>query len=356
MPQTIKGIDLFCGAGGVTHGFKKAGIPMVLGVDSDPCVKTTFEKNNKTPFLCADIQKLTARRIIESTKLSKGDWIVISSCAPCQPFSLQNNKIRQENDIRKDLGFEAVRIISEFEQEEYSPASVFIENVPEFEKTEIWRGIEKALLRLGFSIRASVVNFAQYGIPQNRKRFLCVAHKGYRFFRFPHYTHGDGRAPFKTVSDAFEGLPKIGAGDECTQTPNHKTRALSPLNLKRISHVPKNGGSRTSFPDELVLECHKEFKGHKDVYGRMRNDEPSPTVTTRCISITNGRFGHPTENRGISLREAARLQAFPDTFIFHGDNLQTNSKMIGNAVPVEIARIFGQHIKKHILSGQAVKK
>jgi DNA (cytosine-5)-methyltransferase 1 len=352
----IKGIDLFCGAGGVTHGFRQAGIPMALGVDFDSSLQTTFEKNNKTPFLCADLQKLSIDKIIKYSKIKKNEKIIISSCAPCQPFSLQNNKVRREYDIRTDLGFETVRIISEFEEKGFSPVSVFIENVPEFEKTEIWRGIEKALLRLGFSLRAAVVNFSQYGIPQNRRRFLCVAHKGYRFFKFPPITHGVGRVPLKTVGDAFEGLPKIGAGEECAETPNHKTRALSPLNLKRISHVPKNGGSRTSFPDELVLECHKKFKGHKDVYGRMKSDEPSPTVTTRCISITNGRFGHPTENRGISLREAARLQTFPDEFIFHGENLQTNSKMIGNAVPVEIAKIFGQHIKQHILSGQILKR
>ena len=356
MSPKISGIDLFCGAGGVTHGFRMAGVHMVLGVDSDPSLKSTYESNNKTPYLCADIQKLKAEEIIKLSKIKKSDKIVLSSCAPCQPFSLQNNKSDKEHDIRKDLGFETVRIIAELENTGYSLASVFIENVPGFEQTDIWKDIENSLLRLGFSLRAAVVNFANYGIPQNRKRFICVAHKGYSFFRFPPETHGVGRLPLKTVRQAFEGLSKIGAGQECEKTPNHKTRALSPLNLARIAHVPKNGGSRTSFPEELVLECHKDFKGHKDVYGRMKNDMPSPTVTTRCISITNGRFGHPTQNRGISLREAARLQTFPDKFIFHGDNLQTNSKMIGNAVPVEIARIFGQNIKKHILSEQAIRK
>jgi len=356
MQPKISGIDLFCGAGGVTYGFRMAGITMALGVDADSCLKKTFEKNNKTPFFCSDIREIKGEEIIKISQISKDDSIVLSSCAPCQPFSLQNNKKYQEHDLRKDLGFETIRIICEIEEAGYSPVSVFIENVPEFEKTDIWAEMEKALLRLGFSLRAKVVNFAYYGIPQNRKRFICVAHKGYKFFQFPSITHGEGRLPLRTVGEAFEGLPKLGAGQECSKTPNHKTRALSPLNLTRISHVPKNGGSRTSFPDELVLDCHKEFKGHTDVYGRMKSDEPSPTVTTRCISITNGRFGHPTENRGISLREAARLQTFPDKFIFHGENLQTNSKMIGNAVPVEIAKIFGQHIKQHILSGQILKR
>jgi len=356
MQKRISGIDLFCGAGGVAHGFKLAGLHMALGVDFNPNLKTTFEKNNETPFLCADIKKTTATQIIESSGIKKSDMIVISSCAPCQPFSLQNNKNDKEHDIRKDLGFETVRIIAELENAGFSPATVFIENVPEFGKTDIWEEIEKTLLRLGFSIRATVVNLAHYGIPQNRKRFICVAHKGYCFFRFPIETHGLGRLPLKTVRQAFEGLSKIRAGQECEKTPNHKTQALSPLNLARIAHVPKNGGSRASFPAELVLKCHKDFKGHENVYGRMMSDKPSPTVTTRCISITNGRFGHPTEDRAISLREAARLQTFPDQFVFHGQNLLANSRMIGNAVPVEIARIFGQHIKKHIFSGQGLKK
>jgi len=356
MCPKIRGIDLFCGAGGVTHGFRMAGVQMALGVDSNPRMKSTYEKNNKTPFLCADIQKLTVEKIVEFSKIKKTDMLVLSSCAPCQPFSLQNNKSNKEHDTRKNLGFQTIRIIDELMKTGFSMASVFIENVPGFEKTDIWEDIEKSLLRLGFSLRAAVVNFANYGIPQNRKRFICLAHMGYSFFRFPAETHGVGRLPHKTVRQAFEGLSKIKAGQECEKTPNHKTRGLSPLNLTRISHVPKNGGSRASFPAELVLKCHKDFKGHGNVYGRMKSDKPSPTVTTRCISITNGRFGHPTEDRAISLREAARLQTFPDQFVFHGQNLQANSTMIGNAVPVEIARIFGQYIKKHIFSGQVLKK
>ena len=130
MRPKIKGIDLFCGAGGVTHGFKMAGIPMVLGVDADPCLKDTFEKNNSTPFLCADIQKVTAKQIIECSLIGKRDRILLSSCAPCQPFSLQNNKARQEHDIRKDLGFETVRIISEFEEAGFSPFPPLAAGIP----------------------------------------------------------------------------------------------------------------------------------------------------------------------------------------------------------------------------------
>jgi DNA (cytosine-5)-methyltransferase 1 len=164
----------------------------------------------------------------------------------------------------------------------------------------------------------------------------------------PQPTHGEGLLPYRTVKDAFEGLSQIAAGEACNITPNHRARALSDLNFQRISSVPLNGGSRSSFPEELVLDCHKDFNGHKDVYGRMSMDAPSPTVTTRCISITNGRYGHPLEHRGISVREAARLQTFPDSFLFSGNSIEVDARMIGNAVPVAAAELFGRFLMERI--------
>jgi len=347
----IAAIDLFCGAGGVSHGFKKAGMDVRLGIDNDPSFQETYRKNNNAEYLCGDIRWITADMIIEEAKIKRNQKLVISSCAPCQPFSLQNNKIKKEFDLRKDLGFELIRLLQEFKKKTIVPNAIFMENVPEFEKSPIWHAIDLELHKLGYSIVSGVVNFAAYGIPQNRKRFLAIARLGYDHFTFPEETHGPGKRPYVTVSEAFAGLRRINAGDECATIPNHKTRALSAINLKRISIVPKNGGSRAAFPDELILDCHKSFNGHTDVYGRMSSDQPSPTITTRCISITNGRFGHPHEDRGISLREAARLQTFPDNFIFYGENLEKNCKMIGNAVPVRGAEIFGLFIKDIILSG-----
>lgn len=349
--SSIIGIDLFCGAGGVTCGFKKAGINMRVGIDCDLAFKQTYEKNNNVSFLCADIRLLCAEIIIKEARLVSGGNLIVSSCAPCQPFSLQNNKNKNEFDYRKDLGYELIRILKEFKTRNIVPQALFMENVPEFEKSPVWKEIDLELHRMRYSIVSKVINCAAYGIPQNRKRFIAVARLGYEHFSFPDETHGPGKHPFSTVRDAFKGLKRLKAGMACKNVPNHQTRSLSALNLKRISSVPKNGGSRTSFPEELVLQCHKKFGGHKDVYGRMKNDEPSPTITTRCVSITNGRFGHPDEDRGISLREAARLQAFPDDFIFYGNNLEKNSKMIGNAVPVRCAEIFGGFIKEKLFSG-----
>ncbi len=342
------GVDLFCGCGGVTRGFLDAGIKVKLGVDLEPAFKATYKKNNQAEYLSGDIRKLTGAEVLSRIGLTGLESLVISSCSPCQPFSLKNAKrtVSDKVDPRADLGFELVRIIGEMRGLGVSPAALFLENVPEFGKSPIWAQIRKDLFRLGFSVVQKVINCAEYGVPQSRRRFIAVALDGWSFVSFPAPTHGPGSLPFVTVRDAFQGLPSIDAGEECKKTPNHRARDLTEINLARIKSVPLDGGSRASFPPELVLDCHRDFDGHKDVYGRMKLDEPSPTITTRCVSITNGRYGHPVENRGISLREAARLQSFPDNFVFEGASLDFNARMIGNAVPVRVARIFGEHLMR----------
>jgi DNA (cytosine-5)-methyltransferase 1 len=350
MSQEFCGIDLFCGCGGVTQGFLRAGIDMRLGVDCEPVYKNTYESNNKAPYLSRDIRKVSAGDIVPYLKESAHKKLLISSCAPCQPFSLKNAKRSQDSSVdpRIDLGFELLRIASELESEGHACAGIFIENVPEFSKSPVWQGVREELMKRGFSVAHKVLNFASYGVPQSRRRFIAVAVRGWCFLSMPQPTHGEGLLPYRTVKDAFEGLSQIAAGEACNITPNHRARALSDLNFQRISSVPLNGGSRSSFPEELVLDCHKDFNGHKDVYGRMSMDAPSPTVTTRCISITNGRYGHPLEHRGISVREAARLQTFPDSFLFSGNSIEVDARMIGNAVPVAAAELFGRFLMERI--------
>jgi DNA (cytosine-5)-methyltransferase 1 len=350
------GIDLFCGCGGVTNGLLRAGVDVRLGIDFEESYRATYENNNKVPFLARDIRKVSALDILPFVRDVGSGHFVISSCAPCQPFSLKNGKRSHDSSVdpRVDLSFELLRIVSELEHEGIICSGIFIENVPEFSKSPVWQGVKHELLRKGFSVAYKVINCADYGVPQNRRRFIAFAVRGWCFLGMPTPTHGEGRLPHRTVREAFSGLPKIGAGQECKLTPNHRARALSQVNLQRISSVPLNGGSRSSFPEELVLECHKRFDGHHDVYGRMSLDLPSPTITTKCISITNGRYGHPLENRAISVREAARLQTFPDDFHFFGTSIETDSRMIGNAVPVAIAELFGRTIVSRISQLEAV--
>ena len=352
------GVDLFCGCGGVTRGFLDAGINMKLGVDYDSAFKTTYEDNNKCEYLSGDIRDLSGADILNRIDLADRESLVISSCSPCQPFSLKNAKRSSNGDIdfRADLGYELVRIIHEMRSKGVVPAALFLENVPEFAKSPIWRQIKKELFRMGFSVAHKIINCAEYGVPQNRRRFIALAVSSWNYLSLPSPTHGPGLLPFATVREAFAGLPPINAGDKCEVTPNHRARALTPINLDRIKSVPADGGSRSAFPANLVLDCHRDFDGHTDVYGRMKFDEPSMTITTRCISITNGRYGHPIEHRGISLREAARLQTFPNDFVFDGTNLDNGARMIGNAVPVRIAKIFGEHLISQIEASSGPKQ
>lgn len=350
-PEKFVGIDLFCGCGGVTRGFLDAGIKVALGIDWEPAFKKTYERNNRVDYLSGDIRTLTAREILSRISFGGDKSLIISSCSPCQPFSLKNSKRTDDGgvDYRADLGFELVRLIKEMRAIGVSPAALFLENVPEFAKSPTWEEIRRDLFKLGFSVAQKIINCAEYGVPQNRRRFIAVALGSWSYISLPPATHGPGLLPFATVRNAFTDLPKIVAGQECEITPNHRARELSEINLARIKSVPADGGSRTSFPAELVLDCHRGFYGHQDVYGRMRFDGPAPTITTRCISISNGRYGHPIEDRAISLREAARLQTFPDNFIFDSPSLETDARMVGNAVPVMIAKAIGSHLVSEVI-------
>lgn len=345
----IPAIDLFCGCGGVSHGFKKAGFDVRLGVDFIPDFQETYERNNSR-FLLRNIKELKASEIISSACLSTGDSLVISSCAPCQPFSLKNSKrsILGSTDPRADLGYELIRLIQELDDSGVHTQGIFLENVPDYSKSPIWMLIRIELRKLGFSLASNIINCADYGVPQARNRFIVLGVRTNNYLSFPIPTHGPGLHPYKTVRDAFDSMTTLNAGEKCETIPNHRARALTDINLKRIASVPHDGGSRDSFPEDLILDCHKNCDGHKDVYGRMKYDAPSPTITTRCVSITNGRYGHPVEDRAITVREAARLQTFPDDFIFYGNSLEVDAKMVGNAVPVLVAKIMGEHLRKSI--------
>ena len=338
----IKGVDLFCGSGGLTCGLRRAGIDMVLGVDKED-YRTTYEKNNKkSVFWKTSIEGVTGDEILKKIDLSKNDKFLLAACAPCQPFSLRNKNRNSEtvDDDRKNLLCEVVRIIKEMKRK---PDVIFAENVPGIQENPIFIQFQDFLFSLYYSVASRVINAADYGTPQNRRRLILIARKD-GHIDFPRKTHGDGADPHLTVRDALKGLPPISAGGESEGFFNHHCRALSPLNLKRINTIPKDGGSRDSLSRSLVLECHKkENVVHKDVYGRMAWDKPAPTLTTRCVSLTNGRFGHPTQNRAISVREAARLQGFPDSYVFYGTGIDSEAKQVGNAVPVPLAEAFGRH-------------
>jgi len=335
----IIAIDFFCGAGGMTRGLTNAGIGVVKGLDIDESARKTFEENNPGAiFVSADIRNITADDIMSGIRLNRNQKLLFSACAPCQPFSQQNKKIGKEKDDRKPLMIYFSKMV-----EEIKPDYVFIENVPGLSGKagiDVYEKFKEILKRGNYSFEEKIVNAKNYGIPQNRRRLVLIAAKNQKV-EFPPETHGKGKKPFVTVRDTIGKYPKIKAGENYPPIPNHVARSLTKINLERLKNTPKDGGGRKNWPDKYVLNCHRKRRGYEDVYGRMKWDTPAPTLTCKCTSISNGRFGHPEQDRAISLREAAALQTFEDDYIFYG-SMSTITKHIGNAVPVKLAELFGR--------------
>ncbi len=346
MESTLRVVDFFCGCGGTSAGLRNAGMEIILGIDSNHSVRETFEYNfPNSAFFCEDIRNVNVDDISEIIERNNALPLVFSCCAPCQPFSSQRTEKAVED--------QRVNLISEFARfvERYNPDYIFVENVPGIRRPinglEPFLELTTRLTELGYSHRVDVVLAKSYGVPQRRRRLVLLATR-HGEIAFPNPTHGnsEGLLAYSTVADWIRQFPAISAGETHPTVPNHQSARLSPLNLRRIMATPQGGG-RLDWDRELQLECHNgNYTGHTDVYGRMSWDFPASGLTTRCISLSNGRFGHPEQNRAISVREAASLQTFPIEFIFKG-TVNSMARQIGNAVPVRLAQEFGQSIMDH---------
>ena len=336
MKKGIVAIDFFCGAGGLTKGFTQAGIHVVAGIDNDITAKETYERNNGIPFICQDValvrpQKI--RKILETCMKSitskKKPHILFSGCAPCQPFSKIKKDKGQDPEAKLLLKFgEFIKIIR--------PDFVFSENVPQIRNHTVFQDFLKLLSELEYQYTYDLVNVADYGVPQNRRRLVLLATKqGSISFPKPDQKK-------KTVRDAIGHFPPLVAGSKSPDIPNHVAAKLEGKNLERIKATPADGGDCRTWPKSILADCQKRTKrkGYYDVYGRMAWSQVSPTLTTKCISLSNGRYGHPEQDRAISVREAATIQSFPENYIF-SDSTSIAAKHIGNAVPPEFARRFG---------------
>jgi DNA (cytosine-5)-methyltransferase 1 len=337
--------DFFSGCGGTSRGMQEAGIAIRFGLDVDPDAKRTYEANfPKATFVCRDIRDVSTEDVAAYIKRRHGRPLVFGACAPCQPFS-RHNSVSDKADERRDLLGEFDRFVKT-----YLPEYIFLENVPGLQSVEKRKGPYtqfKALLHeLDYFFDQKVVMAYHYGVPQSRRRLILL---GSRIapISLPTRTHGLGtdHPDLPTVREWISHLPPIKAGEAHRDIANHRAANLSPMNLMRITATPQ-GGNRTDWPKGLGLPCHQTHSGHTDVYGRMPLDAPSAALTTRCISLSNGRFGHPIQDRAISVREAACIQTFPMDFRFYG-NLASMARQIGNAVPVAMAKIFGQSIITH---------
>ncbi len=334
-------IDFFCGCGGTSAGLRAAGMKIIAGIDYDEKAIKTYHLNFPEAIpVQKDIKQISEDEIAEllRKKHVKGP-LVFSACAPCQPFS-QQNRFKKSSDTRFCLLDDLHRFIIRFR-----PDYILLENVPGMQKIDNgpFSKFLNLLRDLNYKFCFDVLNAVNYGVPQNRRRLVLLASKKYNI-EFPVPKYGSGLRPFRVVRDAIAKYPPIDHGSSSSCIKDHEAAKLSSLLLQRISAL-RPGEDRRSWPDELKLKCHVNKKGHTDVYGRLDWDKPSVTLTTKCISLSNGRFGHPSQNRALSAREAAAIQTFPDDFTFVG-SVWEKGRQIGNAVPVLFAKELGRQIMK----------
>ncbi len=339
--KKIEAIDLFCGIGGLTYGLRQANINVLAGLDNDESCAYSYEKNNNSKFIAADIAKYDFEKM--KSIYSKDSVRVLVGCAPCQPFSSHTSKVKnKQNDIRWSLinyFIEAIRILD--------PHIISMENVRGITKTNIFKNFIREVKKMGYEINHKIVYCPHYGIPQRRSRLVLLGSKRGEI-KILKETHKKNN--YVTVGDVIGSLPKIKSGEINREDSIHRTRNLSPLNVKRIKQS-KPKGSWRDWNEELLPECYKRKSGqtYTAVYGRMSWNDVSPTITTQFLNYGSGRFGHPEQDRAISIREGSLLQTFPADYDF-GEKISMTKigRQIGNAVPPKLGFIIGKSIKKHI--------
>lgn len=343
---SIEVVDLFCGVGGLSYGMKQAGFKILAGFDIDWTCKYAYETNNEAIFNYKDIKQILSEDIL--SLYSKNSIRVLAGCAPCQPFSSYAFKNKEKDPNKYDLLYEFGRIVKCVH-----PDIVTMENVPSiavFKLKSVLSDFVELLKNDNYKVFYKVVYCPDYGIPQTRKRLVLLASR-FGEIELISPTHTPDK--YVTVKDVIGTLPELKAGEHDPNDSLHRCSSLTPINLRRIQATPY-GGSWHDWPEELVLNCHKKKSGKSfgSVYGRMKWEEPAPTMTTQCTGIGNGRFGHPIQNRAISAREAALIQTFPLNYRFFNDkeevSLTKASRYIGNAVPPRLGEIIAESIKIHI--------
>lgn len=336
-------VDLFCGLGGLTHGMKREGVKVVAGIDLDPDCRFAYQANNSATFIEKDVRDVSATEL--RALWSGGDHSLLAGCAPCQPFSTYSRKGRTARaDTKWGLVGEFGRLVQESQ-----PDLVTMENVPQLLDHAVFNEFRAALD--GYHKWFSVIECADYGIPQTRKRLVLLASRYGPIELVSAQCISETKK--RTVREAISHLPRLRAGQSNKKDPLHTACRLSPLNLRRIK-ASKPGGTWRDWDTSLVARCHRKKTGdtYPSVYGRMEWDAPAPTITTQCFGYGNGRFGHPEQNRAITLREAAILQTFPAgyKFIRKGERpyFSILGRLIGNAVPVRLGEIVAQSLLAHV--------
>jgi DNA (cytosine-5)-methyltransferase 1 len=336
-------IDLFCGAGGLSHGFRLEGFDVAAGIDFDSKCRYPFEKNNDAPFLLKDVAEIDADDL--ASRFIPDLPRILVGCAPCQPFSKYS---QGRQDGRWQLLEHFSRLICEVK-----PDVVSMENVPRLQKfidSSVFNAFIRTLRNNDYFVDWKIAYCPDYGIPQSRSRLVLIASR-FGPPGVPEATHD--AASYPTVRDAIGDLPPIDAGGADDNDPLHRCSELSANNVKRMM-ASRPGGSWRDWDDDLITPCHRKEtgRGYSSVYGRMNWAEPAPTITTQFFGFGNGRFGHPEQDRAISLREGALIQTFPRDYAFVPEGrkveIKTLGRLIGNAVPVGLARAIARRIRAHL--------
>lgn len=341
MTDRLKAIDFFCGGGGMTCGLRQAGVDVIAGIDFAEECKETYEFNNRgSRFICADIKSLEVETLERECGIRRNDdKLVFVGCSPCQYYSIIHTK-KDKSKASKDLLREFMRFVSFF-----NPGFVLVENVPGLLSKEdsVYPEFRAFLEKNGYRIASEVVDMSYYGVPQTRRRFSLVASRLGVVVRLPEKDPCQ-----RLLRDAIgveHGFMPIPAGHVDRTDFMHTTTSLSEKNLERVRRVPHDGGSRLAWKDDpdLQLRCYiGKDNSFRDVYGRLRWNAPSATITTNFVNTSSGRFSHPEEDRGLSLREGAALQTFPMDYVFKAKTIRANARIIGNAVPPEYGRRLGE--------------
>lgn len=333
-------IDLFCGAGGLSEGLRQAGYDVIGAVEVDSLACSAYRLNHGGVKLWEmDVTKLTGLAIMRSLCLKPGDLDLLAACPPCEGFSRMRTKngALGNQDPRNDLIFEVLRMIRSMR-----PKSVMLENVPGLAKNQRYAAFCKGLESLGYNVKWNILNTADYAVPQRRRRLVLLAS------RVGELEFAEKAVGYETVRRSIGNL----ASPERSRDPLHNYLVRRSEKIEDlVRRIPRDGGGRIALGSEDQLPCHKRFKGFWDVYGRMAWDKPSPTITGGCISPSKGRFLHPSENRAITLREAALLQTFPQNYRFPLDRgRHLVAALIGNALPPEFIRCHAATLKALALS------
>jgi DNA (cytosine-5)-methyltransferase 1 len=341
-PRVIA-IDLFCGAGGLAYGLQQAGISVAAGIDVDPECRYPFETNNDAAFLERDVRQISDAHL---NRLWPADCVrLLAGCAPCQPFSPHRRGADTSGEDDWALLHEFARLVHETR-----PELVTMENVPRVGTSKVFLSFVQALKVAGYDVSWRSCRAVEYGLAQERRRLVLMASLLGPIAMGPGPWRDSAPA---TVRDVIGDLPSIKAGERDPHDPMHVSRALSPLNIKRL-RASSPGGTWAEWPEELRAPCHRRDSGRtfRNPYGRMEWNRPSPTITTLAYNYGTGRFGHPEQDRALSLREAALLQGFPRDYEFvrPGDPVAFLhlGRLIGNAVPPPLGRAIGDTIVGHL--------